>query len=167
MTINVPTGLVDKYYEACNFFIDNDIIGRSCTIVYPPKRTTCSNCTVRTVGSTSTNVYKHGGPAPFQFGNCPLCGGNGYSESEVTDTIRLRIYWNRAEWIRVAGSVNIPDSDIMIIGYMTDLPKLKRATEILLAKDQKEAEYRTTLMGKPVPWGFGRNRYFVAFLKSA
>lgn len=165
MTITVPDGLFDKYQEACDFFIDNDNIGRLCTIIYPAKRTECENCIVKPVGASSTSVYRHGGPQPFSFGNCPLCGGSGYKEVENTDTIRLRIYWTRKEWLKVANSIGIDDADVMVIGYMSDLPKLQRAIEIKLAKDQNEAEYRCTLAGKPTPWGFGKDRYFAALLK--
>jgi len=167
MTISIPDGMMDKYYEACDFFIDNDYIGRACTIVYPPKRVPCDNCIVKPVGTTTTNVYRTGGPAPFPFGNCPLCGGNGYSETEITDTIRMRIYWNRSEWMRIGGNIQVEDAEAMAIGYMTDLPKLQRAIEIILIKGTNYAEYRTTLAGKPTPWGFGRNRYFVAVFKAA
>jgi hypothetical protein len=166
MTITIPDGFWDKYTEACDFFIDNDHIGRACTLVYPPKREDCINC-VKPVGSISTNIYRHGGPMPFNFGGCPLCGGNGYKEVEVTDSIRLRIYWSRADWIRIASSVVAEDAEVMIIGYMSDLPNLRKAAHIILAKDNSEAEYRATVTGKPVPWGFGRNRYFVAYLKGA
>jgi len=167
MTISLPQGIIDKYNEACDFFINNDFIGRDCTIIYPPKKTPCVNCIVKPVGSSSTNVYRNGGPAPFNFGSCPLCGGNGYKEVEVTDTIRLRIYWNRAEWIKIAGSVNIEDAESMIIGFMSDLPKLNRAIEILLPASQSGAQCRSRLIGKPTPHGFGRNRYFIAYMKAS
>lgn len=167
MAISIPEALWTKYQEAADWFIDDDHIGRNCTIVYPPKRTACSNCTVKMVGTTTINIYKHGGPQPFNFGSCGLCGGSGYHETEVTGTMRLRIYWNRADWIRIANDINIPDAQVFVIGYMSDLPKFRRATEILLAKDQNEAEYRAVLVGQPYPWGFGRNRYFGAFLKAA
>lgn len=167
MTLKLPDGLLDQYNEVCDFFINNDFIGRTCSLVYPPKKEVCSNCTLKPVGASSTNVYRHGGPMPFQFGDCPLCGGNGYKETEITESIRLRIYWSRADWIRIGGSVNITDAEILIIGFMTDLPKLLRATEIRLVKDQNESIYRATLVGQPTPHGFGRNRYFMAFLKGA
>jgi len=167
MTISIPDGMMDKYYEACDFFIDNDYIGRACSLVYPPKRIPCNNCIVKPVGASTTNVYRHGGPAPFPFGDCPLCGGNGYSEIEVTDTIRMRVYWNRSEWIRIANNINIDDAEAIGIGYMTDLPKLQRAIEILLVKDMTAEQYRTVLAGQPLPWGFGKGRYFAALFKEA
>jgi len=164
MTINIPDGLWDKYNEAADFFIDNDYIGRLCTIIYPPKRTSCVNC-IKPVGASTTNVYRHGGPMPFSFGGCPMCGDDGYKEVEYTDTIRLRIYWNRKDWIRIVGNIGVADADAMVIGYMADLPKFSQAVELLLASRQNEAEYRVVVAGKPSPWGFGRSRYFVAFVK--
>jgi len=166
MTISIPDGFWDKYYEACDFFIDDNHIGRACTVVYPPKREACVNC-IKPVGTSSTNVYRHGGPMPFEFGSCPLCGGNGYKEVETTGDIRLRVYWNRADWIRIAGSIVAEDAEVMIIGYIADITKVKRATHLLLAKDNNEGVYRGSLVGAPTPWGFGRNRYFQAFLTGA
>ena len=166
MALTIPDGFFDQYYEAVNFFIDSEYIGRECTIIYPPKRTACVNC-IKPVGTSTTSVYRHGGPAPFNFGGCPLCGGNGYKEVEFTDTIRLRIYWNRKDWIKVASNIVVADADVMVIGYMSDLPKFNRAIEVLLASSQNEAEYRAVVTGKPSPWGFGRDTYFVAFLRGA
>lgn len=159
--INIPQGLFNKYNEAADCFIED--LGRDCTIYYPPKRIACVNC-VNPVGMDH-NVYKHGGPAPFSFGDCPLCGGSGYKESEVTATIRLRIYWSRSDWIRIVGNIVDKEADIMVIGYMSDVEKVKQATYILLASDNNESRYRATLVGQPLPWGFKRNRYFFALMK--
>jgi hypothetical protein len=137
MAITVPSGFWDKYYEACDFFLDDVHIGNVCTLVYPPRRTSCDNCVTNTIGSTSANSYRHGGPAPFNFGNCPLCGGNGYHEEEITGSITLRVYWEQKNWIKVSG-ISFPDAEVQVIGYLADLPNLLKA-----------------------------NRYFIAFLKSA
>lgn len=166
MTISIPSSFWNKYVEACDFFIDDDHIGRSCTLVYPPKRESCVNC-ITMVGSSTANVYRDGGPMPFRFGSCPMCGGSGYKEVETTDTIRLRIYWSRADWIRLVTNIVSDDAEVMVIGYISDLPKFRKADTYLLAKDNNEDKYRTTKAGDATPWGFGKNRYFVAYLKGA
>lgn len=166
MTVVIPDSVWDKYNEACDFFLDNDHIGKSCTIVYPPKKTPCNNC-ITPVGASNTNIYRDGGPAPFNFGSCPVCGGSGYKETESIESIRLRIYWNRKDWIRIAGSIVSDDADVMIIGYMTDIIKVKRASNLILANENNEAQYRASIVGQPTPWGFGRKRYFLAFLTGA
>lgn len=166
MTLTVPSALFDKYYEAANWMLTDDHIGRVCTLIYPPKRTSCTNC-VRPAGSTVNSVYRHGGPAPFNFGACPLCGGNGYSEVETTATIRMRVYWNRRDWSTVISSIIFPDAEAMGIGYMTDLPNLLKAVEIKLVSQQAQTTKRYSLAGQPQPHGFGRNTYFIAFFKAS
>jgi hypothetical protein len=96
-----------------------------------------------------------------------MCGGNGFKEEEATDTLRLRIYWDRKDWIRVAGNIVVDDASVMVIGYMVDLPKLKQAIEVILASANNEGVYRAVLVGEAFPHGFGRDRYFMAFMKGA
>lgn len=165
MTLSLNDGIFDKYNEACDYLLDSNFTGRSCTIVYPPKKVECENCIPKPLGADSNSVYKHGGPMPFSFGNCPMCGGKGFKEIENFDTIRLRIYWTRKEWLKIANSIAVDNADVMVIGYISDLPKIQQSIEIKLAKDQSEAEYKCNLAGKPTPWGFGKNRYFAALLK--
>ena len=159
--VTLPDSIWATYREFADFFIDE--FGSSCTLIYPPKRETCNNCTINPFGGGSTNVYRHGGPAPFQ-GRCPICGGNGFRESENTDTITLRLYWRAKDWIKVANNINVPDADVQVIGYLSDLYKLKMSTEIRLINND-HGRWNTVLAGEPFPHGFKKDRYFVAFLK--
>lgn len=170
MAINVPSTLWDKYYEACDWFLTDNHISRVCKVVYPPKKIECSNCIVGLQGTSISNTYKHGGPAPFSFGTCPMCGGNGYTEQEYTDTLRLRIYWTKKDMARIAaynsiGGAGIPDGVVLVIGFMTDLTKIKQAAEILLISENTHEEFRFSLESEPYPHGFGKERYFAAYLK--
>lgn len=164
MTISISNDFWNKYYEACDFFLDDSHIGESCTLVYPSRKIACNNCVTSNIGGTSTNAYRHGGPAPFNFGSCPLCGGNGYHEEEITGTITLRIYWQPRDWIKVS-SISFPNADVQVIGYKSDLPNLRKANEVILLNDQTNTDWRMALAGEPFLHGFGKNRYFVAFLK--
>lgn len=162
----IPSGIFQIYYDVCDEFLTNDYIGKSCTVYYPPLRQECSNCTTVSFGGISRNVYAHGGPAPFSDGNCPLCGGNGFKEVETTESIRLRIYWSKRDWTRALkiSNINVPQADVMIIGFMTDVMKIKRMNFIQLVSDLNiSGNYR--LIGEPFNWGFGKNRYFVSFLE--
>lgn len=161
--MEIPTGFFDKYYEACNLFLDNDNIGKNCTLYYTPKKTVCNNCTTSWFGGVSTNVYKHGGPAPFS-GKCPLCGGNGYSEVEETDTVRLRVYWQKKNWVKIE-NLQYPNADAMIIGYSSDLIKVRQAQEIKLYSDQTYMDGRFKLSCEPALHGFGKNAYFIAYIQ--
>lgn len=159
----IPSGLWSIYYTYADHMIDNNQIGKLCTLLYPPVRNPCANCTINHFGGTSTNIYRHGGPAPFH-GRCPLCGGNGYREEQVTGTIRLRIYHRQKDWIRV-NNIVIPDADAQIIGYSSDLPNLVRSIELRVISEQNIVEEKYQLAGSPFLHGFGHNRYFIGFIK--
>jgi hypothetical protein len=161
--INIPSGVWSKYYEVTDYLINDNHIGKSCTVFYPPIKESCVNCNINHFGGVSTNVYKHGGPAPFH-GACPLCGNNGYRETESTDTLRLRIYHSRKNWLKV-NNIVIPQADVQVIGFSSDLPKLLRANEIELINEQNFIKQRYQLAAEPFLHGFGHSRYFVAFLQ--
>lgn len=159
----IPSGFFDRYYEMCDLFINDNHIGKQCTLYFPPVKSECNNCVVNHFGGISTNVYRNGGPAPFQ-GSCPVCGGNGYREEEVSASIRLRIYHEKKDWIKVS-NILIPDAEVMVIGYATDLPNVRRANEIRLISEQAGVDQRYQLAAEPFLHGFGHNRYFMAFLR--
>lgn len=150
----IPSGIFYKYYDVCDEILNHGFLSDSYTLYYPPLKTACVNCNTSYFSGTSRNVYKHGGPAPFN-GICPMCAGNGYSEVEQTSTIRLRVYFSRKDWVKIA-NVDISNAQIMIIGFMSDVNKIERMNEI-------DINGRFRLLGKPQSHGFG-NRYFIAFL---
>lgn len=161
MTISIPQNLFDLYNSAMDTFLENDNFSRLCTIVYPSTRIPCGQCNVG-----SPNVYSHGGPALFGNENCTECGGRGYKESEVTDSIRLRIYWNKKNWI-LGGAGVIGSASVQVIGYISDLPKLIRADSVILVSENHESETTYRISGEPFYHGFGKNRYFVTYLERA
>ena len=161
MTISIPQKLFDLYNSAMDTFLENDNFSRLCTILYPSVKVPCSQCNVG-----GGNVYSHGGPALAGNDNCVYCGGVGYKDSEVTDSIRLRIYWNKKNWIPNQPGV-VSDALVQVIGYARDLPKFLRADSILLVSEQKELEQNYRITGDPFYHGFGKNRYFVAYLGRA
>lgn len=159
MAINIPQSVFDKYNEACDMFLTNDNFSRVCTLYYPPLKEECATCQ-----ANNTNVFAHGGTAPFSFNSCSYCGGNGYKETEVTDTVRLRIYFQKKDWIKVA-QLAIPDAEAQIIGFMSDLPKVKNANKIKLVSEENALNLFFQLASEPLPHGFGKTRYFIAYVK--
>ena len=162
MAFSIPSGLFDIYNEVCDELIDNNFIGKECTIIYPPRRIACGNCLSPVGGGTNSGLR---GPRPNSFAPCPTCGGSGYKEQEVTDTIRLRIYWRNRDWLKVANTVNVENADVQVIGYASDLTKIKRADVVRLINNQTHARWDTEVVSEPFLHGFGKNRYFVAYLR--
>ncbi len=177
MTISIPQAVFDKYNEVMDYFLTDNNFSRLCKVYYPPLREPCANCNINHLGGSSSNVYQHGGPAPFSNLGCGYCGGNGYRETEVTDTLRLRIYWSKKDWITNSatlggGRFSLSDDSIVIggslaqcIGSIDDLPKILRAKEIQLLNEQKELDQRFVLASEPFLHGFGKTRYFVVYIK--
>ncbi len=161
MSINIPDDIFEKYNEVCDYLLSNNAFSRLCTIYFPPDRIVCDNHPFNTGGS----IYQHGGPANDIADHCIYCGGQGYRDREVTDTIRLRIYWNSKNWIK-SGGANIADASVQVIGSISDLPKLLSCESIELVSEQQEIRGSYKLLGKPFYHGFGKNNYFVAFLKA-
>lgn len=165
MAFTIPDGVFDIYYEVCNELLANTHTSKRCTIVYPEKKLECPNCVYNPFGG-STNTYKAGGPIAFDGGICPYCTGQGYTVLESTEDIRLRVFFNKKEWSKFAGSVQIPEADAMTIGYTSDLPKILAGNKVVLAADESGyADWSFYLAGQPMLHGFGRNMYFITFWK--
>jgi hypothetical protein len=163
MAITIPSGVFTKYNELGDAMISN--FGVRCNLIYPEKRIECTNCTLIGFGGRSTSIYKAGGPLAFTTGMvCPLCEGGGFKTTENTEKIRLRVYWNRKDWVDVGFQVDVPDNVIQTVGYMTDLPKIEKAKA--LSVHETIAGYGTmkfTREGESYPHGFKQDRYVVTF----
>jgi len=160
----IPNSIFDIYNLYVDDLLVNDFTSSICCVYYPAIRASCDNCTTAFFGGISKNVSKVGASLPFFNGQCPLCGGNGTKQLVTTDTLRLRIYWDKKDWIK-QGNISIPNSDVMILGFSDDLPKILRMEEIQLISEQNLITGRYSLSGEPFMHGFGHNRYFVAYLK--
>lgn len=165
MAFSIPNQVFSQYQEVVDELILNDNIGKNCRLTYPELRSDCPNCIYDSVQRKSSNKYQSGGPIPFLSGVCPYCRGTGVLATPQTEVIRLRVYWTKKDF-RKLGAVDIPDGDIMVIGFMSDMAKLQKAMEVLIFSDasatiNKKFEVSAEIM----PWGFGKNKYFVAHLK--
>jgi hypothetical protein len=164
MTISINSNVFNKYREVMDFFLEDDNFSRICTINYPPIKEICEHC--QSLAGSAVNSYQHGGPAPFNFNSCDYCGGSGYREKESTTTIRLRIYWNKKDWIK-HGNIVLPDAQCMIIGKIEDLKNLMNAQFISIISEENIMKMEYTLACEPFFHGFGKKNYFVAYLQRA
>tara|TARA_Y100001973_G_scaffold84179_1_gene125058 strand:+ start:379 stop:894 length:516 start_codon:yes stop_codon:yes gene_type:complete len=165
MAINIPSSVFDTYNEAVSLFT------RTAKLVYPEKKEDCPNCILDTMGTRnrSVSMYQPGGPYPFERGMpCPYCGGAGYKAIESSDTVTLRIYWDRKHWVNVGTPIEIADGGIQTIALMTDIAKIEKCKYMLPRYDGIEnydpnAKYYRT--GPSFPQGFKQNetKYVVTF----
>ena len=157
--LSLPASVFTKLNEAILLF------NRTCTLHYPPRQQKCENCITNTIGGRSTNTFRSGGPIPFSRGtNCPLCGGSGFKEIDSQESVDLRIYYNRKDFIDVGFNVDIPNNVIQTVGYADDYEKLTKAEELLVDVG-KHDKGRYKRISEPYNQGFKQNptQYIVIF----
>ena len=83
----------------------------------------------------------------------------------MKEDIRLRVYWSQKDW-SISSPVENPDSSVMVVGYMYNLPKLEKADRILVNKNI--SAYKKWIFereGEAIPWGMAQDRYFAQMLR--
>lgn len=111
-------------------------LGKNCTIVYPGKWESCTNCNYDAIGKKSANRWRSGGPMPFPNGSiCPLCNGvGGRRFEEQTETVRLLVVFEPHKFFYPIENleVTVPFSVCQTKGYVSDLVKLQKADRIVI-----------------------------------
>lgn len=166
--VSIPQKVFDKYKEFADCMIND--LGVNCKLIYPPVYEDCDNCVFDVIGQKSSGRYKNGGPAPFNFGHCPICKGEGVKAVEDTEIIKLRFYQlsNREIGVptgmrQIADSIRTAGGTAFVVGFIYDLPKFDSANKILINSDM--SNYKDWLYQKatePVFYGLDKQRYFVA-----
>jgi hypothetical protein len=161
MPFTIPTGLITLYQDVADSFISD--LGKDCKLIFPKKQIACVNCLTDSLSKRSSGRYKSGGPISFTLGTiCPWCNGEGYTYTEVTENIRLRVYWRPKDFLMKEIPIDKPGSVIEVRGHLTHLHKLSRA-EFLEVHDNIRHHLisRFKRMGEMVPYGLGTDRYVV------
>ena len=160
MTISIPTSVFDKYHEGMDCILSS--FGVNCTVYFPPLKTPCPNCYFVSIpGIEGTNIYRPDGPYPFLNKLCPLCEGTGSKLIEESKIVKMRAYFDKKSWDRIVPTIAIKDGSLMTIGKMANLIDIQRSAYITLPNQNTTAN-PYTLTGEPIPWGFGKDRYFTA-----
>ena len=159
MALSIPPDVFALLNEAILLF------NKTVTLVYPEKRQKCPNCYQNTIGGRAVNFYKRLGPIPFPRGAlCPYCGGSGFKELEVEESIQMRVYYNRRDFVNVGFQVDIPDQAVQTVCYMDDYEKIMKAKELLIDVG-KYNQLRCKRITEPFVQGFKQNptQYMVIF----
>lgn len=159
------------YDDIHDQMIDSDEIGVDVTLYYPATYIDCVNCQHSDWG----NTYKHGGPAPFNLGSCPMCGGSCKQQSEETDIVRMRVYqtdsegFTKGSFKKIGISVDIPTGELLTICKMADVNKVKGAAYAVFYSDveNKVGSQRYTISTEITPHGFGKDKFFFCRWKRA
>jgi hypothetical protein len=155
MPITIPQSVFDKYYDVVDSTFD--IFGVTCQLVYIEQKEVIDNSYNNIPDNRSVNPHRRPN-GNYKRNNKTI------KEVEKTEDIKIKVYWNRRDWVKVGGDIVTPDNGIQTIFFATDLPKFQKAKELIVHKGIKESkESRFQTVGEPFPMGIGLNRYYGCF----
>jgi hypothetical protein len=155
MAISIPSTVFTKYKEFADAMIAD--FGVNCKLVYTEQVEEISEDVPRVKQRRSMNIQDRNDAAGFARGS------KKFKTVENTEDIKLRVYWNRKDWVKV-GEIDIPDGAIQTIGYLSDFTSINKAKALIVNSDiDGYREYRFIKASEPFPWGFKQDRYMVCF----
>jgi len=160
MPVNIPQSVFDKYFDVIDSTFD--IFGVTCQLVSIEKKEVIIKTPDNNLPNINTiNDHRRGGGDRNR-------GTKTIKEVEVLTDIKLKVYWDAKQFIRIAPNLVVPDAEIQTISFMSDLPKFQRAKALIVHKGIKDyKEMRFVRIGDPIPMGLKQNRYLGCFWKRA
>ena len=160
MPINIPESVFTKYYDIIDSTI-TDIFGIDCKLVFVDTVEEISNSFDNIPQNKSINAHR-------QSTGDYKREGKTFKEVEKEETIRLKVYWNSKDWVKVGSNIVVPDNSIQTIFFASDLDRVMRAKYLLVHQNiETLREYKFTMFGEPFPMGLRQNRYFGCFWQRA
>jgi hypothetical protein len=157
MPINVPQSVFDKYYDVIDSTFT--IFGVTCKLVYIETVEEISTSYDNFPTHNSISAHRRGPGVPAFVRETTVL-----REVEKTEEIKLKVYWDSRAWVKVGDDIVIPDNSIQTIAYMTDLPKILRAKELIVHKDiESYGDIRFKKTGEHYPMGLKQTRYVACF----
>lgn len=154
--------LINKYNEVATDMIDS-YFGADCKLYFGSTKSQCSNCNYNPISQKSSNTYRTGGPIPFEGTICPYCDGEGFLYLEATETIKLRVYFDKRKWVKIAAPAMINDNAIQTIGHIADMSKCISAKHAVMNVNISGiVQYKFILAGEPSPYGLDK-KFFIAY----
>lgn len=159
MPINVPESVFEKYFDVIDSTFT--IFGVICQLVSIEKREEIVYNPSNNIPSiNSINSHRRNTGGTYDVGTKTI------KETEVLTDIKLKVYWDAKQWVGVTDNIKLPGGDIQTIGFMSDLPKVLNAKQLIVHKGIKEyKEMRFERVGEHIPLGLRQNRYFACFWK--
>lgn len=142
------------------------MVGRKCTLFYPPLQSPCPNLAQQ--GNIANSYWVTGDPQHIHTGQlCPLCDGQNFISVEQSVIITMAIYWKPTQFNTDFPSDNRhAEGVIQTKGFCTDLTKVLNAARMESFSDLGTDLYQFKLLGEPViPGKIIPSRYFYALWK--
>jgi hypothetical protein len=116
MPVNIPQSVFDKYFDVIDSTFD--IFGVTCQLVSIDKK--------EIINKDPNNNYPNRDTVnPHRRGNGIVNTGNTtIIETEILTDIKLKVYWDSNQWVKVTDSIVAPNTSIQTICFMSDLQKI-------------------------------------------
>lgn len=152
MTI-IPDDTVQELFDEWKALSDQtyELFGVECSVFYPKKVSVSSpQSNQNSFPLNSLNgKRKVGTPTSYE--------GQLLNDQQVSECIRVKLYWNPKEWTKIFGLTSIPEGNIVALCKMEDALKINNSERI---------EYKDTTgthvfsrSGRVIPYGFKKIDY--------
>jgi hypothetical protein len=155
MAFSIPQKIFDKYNEIIDATIND--LGVDCQLIYVEKVEELDNPDDNRPENRSINPHRR---KKDQYNR----DNKTYKEVEKTETIKMKVYWDRKAWLKVGGVLVVPDNSIQTVFFGSDLGKVMRAKQLIAHTEiDDDIEMKFKKFGEPFPIGFHKERYWVCF----
>lgn len=168
----ISQDLKDLYNNAIDALLETTALTLPCKIRYAGQQNQnfCNNCVYDPITKLSASIYNGTGPNPFpDNGVCPVCLGNGVSDSETSytaSTISLAVIFDSKYFINNNKVLNVPDGSIQTICPITFITQIRNANDLVV--DTSTDPYGSRIYqraSEPELAGFGSSRYIITLWK--
>ena len=144
----IPSGVFAKYDSVATDMILE--LGENCTIIYPDTIVTTSR-TVSPIRQQKTMFINPAGP---EFSR----GDEEFATVQNVEDVKMRVYWDQKSYKKLS-DLAIPQGGVMCIGKLVVLPKIRKATSLIIHKvaDGSHEEYKFDKFAEPQLHGLNNN----------
>jgi hypothetical protein len=150
----IPSGDITELLDNWRSLTDQtyEIFGLECDIVYLKRNVEYVPSVDENLLRLNTINSKRVPVDPSSYNN------GGFKSEEVTEKIRVKIYWTEKEWSKIFGLTAVPVGHVVILSMLEDSNRMNISTEIRYT-DKFDNTYSFSRSGKVIPYGFQRDRY--------
>jgi hypothetical protein len=155
MEYRIPSGVVTEMMTAWQSLADQtyEIFGSECDIIYLDKVVSVPQAQGNNIPPfNSINARKKSMPPEYNYNSDSI------KSQEVSEKIRVKIYWNEKEWRKIFGAVVIPENHVVILSKLSDSAKLNKSVKLRYV-DIEGNVYYFTKTNEVIPYGFKKDRY--------
>lgn len=151
----IPQKLIDEAMEQWVCLVEQayETFGVDCEVIYSGQRNKeTAESTNNIPELNSINSRRRMGDLEYDFQDETI------SQEEISDEVKIRIYWNAKEWQTVYGYTSVPENQVMFLTHLENGEKLSQAIKIRFT-DKFGKVYIFTRVSEPVPYGFAKDKY--------